>query len=93
SMLDTNWTRLNYYHVHNAAVDATSPTIVRATDVGVGRPNTFVLDPATLDMLEARLRTTRRASFRLDLDVVFGVGRAIFGWDAQPTLRITYTRP
>ena len=93
SMLDTNWTRLNYYHVHNAAVDATSPTIVRATDVGPSRSNTFVLDPATLDKLEARLRTTRRASFRLDLDAVFGVGRAIFGWDAQPTLRITYTRP
>ena len=93
SMMDTNWTRLNYYHIHNAAVAATSPTIVRTTDVGPGRPNTFVLDPAALDQLEARLRTTRRASFRLDLDAVFGVGRAIFGWDAQPTLRITYTRP
>ena len=93
AMVDPNWTRLNYYHVHNAAVEATSPTVVRTTEVGPGRPNTFVLGTDALDRLEARLRTTRRASFRLDLDAVFGVGRVIFGWDARPVLRLTYTVP
>jgi hypothetical protein len=90
--VDTNWTRLNYYHIHNAAVDATSPTVLRTSDVVVGRMNTFTLDAAGVAELHDRLRTTKRASFRLDLASVFGVGRVIFGWDAQPTLKITYRR-
>lgn len=92
SSLDANWTRLNYFHIHNAPVDATSPTIVKATDLGVGRMNTFTLDATATAELEQRLRTTRLASFRLDIESVFGVGRAIFGWNAKPTLKITYTR-
>ena len=92
SSLDANWTRLNYFHIHNAPVDATSPTVVRPSDIGVGRMNTFSLDATATAELEQRLRTTRLASFRLDIESVFGVGRAIFGWNAKPTLKITYTR-
>jgi hypothetical protein len=54
--------------------------------------NTFTLDTTATGELEQRLRTTRRASFRLDLESVFGVGRAIFGWNAKPTLKVTYMR-
>jgi len=78
--VDPNWTRLNYHHIHNAPVDATSPTVLRTADIATGRMNTFTLDATGVAQLHERLRTTRHASFRLDLEpclvlaVPFSVG-------------------
>ena len=91
SSVDMNWTQLNYYQIHNAGVKAMSPTALTGADLVVGDANTFDVTNAA-PALQERLRTTRRASFRISLDSSYGIGRTIFGWTAQPVLRITYTR-
>ncbi|MFN8470580.1 MAG: hypothetical protein U0822_00040 [Anaerolineae bacterium] len=91
SSVDMNWTQLNYYQIHNAGVRATSPTVLTGNDLIVGETNTFDLTTAA-GALQERLRTTHLASFRINLDSSYGIGRTIFGWTPQPALRITYTR-
>ncbi len=91
SSVDLYWTQMNYYQIHNAGVSATSPTTLNIAELQVGQQNVFDLTTAA-PVLQERLRTTRRASFRISQDASLGNGRTIFGWNNQPVLRITYTR-
>jgi uncharacterized protein YkwD len=69
------------------------------TDIDVGRTNTFVFDEDQRRFLENRLRTTQRASFRLDGPRA-GVSN-VFSWDTgysggisePPVLTIVFRAP
>jgi len=102
SSVDTQWRRLGYGHIHNAAISATvrpvklMPPVLDA-DLAVGRWNRFAFEEDQLAALQARVNTTGRASFRLDGTTDLPRTRHIFGWDGSaanlPVVRIVYVEP
>lgn len=102
--IDSAWPDVKYYMVHLAPVDATLSPAVRDEDLGAGVVNVFRLDGDDALLIEQRIATTGRASFRTNmvLDPLhrFFSGRHLFGWDGgggvhipgeqPPVLRIKY---
>jgi len=64
--VDPWWPWRDYDAIHNAEVLFTVPPVLESSDLGWKVVNVFTFTPKQLSALEERLRTTRRASFRLD---------------------------
>jgi len=78
--VDAAWPGHNYQKVHDAAVLHTIPPTLYNGDLAANRQNTFTFEQAHLAALQARLSTTRLASFRLD-GPASGANNA-FSWDS-----------
>ena len=101
--VDSAWPDVKFYMVHGAGVDATLGPTLGEEDLGKGSVNVFRFDRDQALLLEQRIATTGRVSFRtnmvLDRLSQF-VGRHLFAWDGgggaripgeqPPVLRITY---
>ncbi len=101
SSVDLAWTSLGYWHIHQAPVlDTLNPTL-SDQDLAPGRLNVFSFTESQLGLLEERLATTGRVSFRLDGGPGVPRARHIFDWDpgyreppgVLPVLRIVYVLP
>jgi hypothetical protein len=101
SSVDLNWTSLGYWHIHQAPVlDTLTPTL-SDQDLAPGQLNVFSFTESQLGLLEERLATTGRVSFRLDGGPGVPRARHIFDWDpgyrqppgVLPVLRIVYVLP
>jgi len=92
STVDQDWRGLGYWHIHHAPVVTTLTPGLHDDDLAEGRTNVLTFDATALRALEDRLKTTGRASFRLDGSAARRRVRHIFAWDATapPVLRITY---
>jgi immune inhibitor A len=96
--LDADWSRVRYWDVDNAEIDATiraaqlNPVLTNE-DLGVGVANTFLFGDDQLSLLEERINTTGAASFRLKGEAGMPRVRHIMDWDAMPVLRIWYIEP
>lgn len=97
--IDGGWAGRTFADIHNAAQIARVGEPVPASALRPGRVNTFLFDETALRLLEERLRTTRRVSFRLN-GPVDSPDTNLFSWDSgygaesmgtPPLLRITYT--
>ncbi|MFQ5595025.1 MAG: hypothetical protein ACE5HA_12840, partial [Anaerolineae bacterium] len=101
--VDSAWPDVKFYMVQRAGIDATLRPTLSEEDLGKGRVNVFRFDRDQAALLEQRVATTGRVSFRtnmvLDRLSQF-VGRHLFAWDGgggvripgehPPVLRITY---
>ncbi len=94
SAVDASWARMGfgYWQVHHARVVAAIPPVLSKADVGVGRVNTFQFSETQLAVVQQRLSSTGKLSFRLDGTTPAAYARQIFSWNAwaPPKLRITY---
>jgi len=97
--VDQGWSMLGFTELHNALPIATIGDPVDAGMLGTGVVNTFTFSESELRLLEDRLQTTRRISFRLD-GPENGEPVNLFSWDSgygaeslgrPPVLRVTYT--
>ncbi|MBS1251371.1 MAG: Thermitase [Anaerolineales bacterium] len=97
--IDGGWAGRTFSDIRNARSVASVGAPVPAHELGPGRVNVFELDATSLRLLEERLQTTRRASFRLS-GPEDSAGTNLFSWNSgygvestgrAPTLRVTYT--
>jgi len=96
SALDSTFTGLSYWVVHHA-------TPVATLDLGLVTPDEGAVDTVAFDggavgLLQDRLLSTGKASFRLDGKLQLARGRDILGWDGRadsgaPVLVVTYYVP
>jgi thermitase len=98
SAADNGWTNDTYAIIHAAQVLSTVPPLLANTDLDAGKTNTFTFESGQLPLIEQRLSTTRRISFRLD-GPDSGVNN-VFSWDSgygqgglliKPVLAIEYS--
>ncbi|MBI3941933.1 MAG: S8 family serine peptidase [Chloroflexi bacterium] len=96
SPVDANWSGLGYSGIHNANALSTISPVLANGDLAAGNINVFTLSASQLAILQDRLRTTRKISFRLDGPVA---GDNLFSWETgygtsggaatgMPTLRL-----
>jgi len=94
SNVDTLWakSRFGYWHIHNTQVDATIPPVLTNADLGAGQPNVFRFSEEQLALVQQRLASTGKLSFRLDGTTTTPFIRQIFNWSGwpPPILRIVY---
>ncbi|RME48944.1 MAG: hypothetical protein D6791_02035 [Chloroflexi bacterium] len=97
--IDGGWAGHTFDDIRNAATIAAVGDRLPASALGPGVVNTFDFDAYALSLLEERLQTTRRVSFRLS-GPEEAVGTNLFSWDSgygaestgnPPVLRVTYT--
>lgn len=99
SSVDLGWIAWGYWHIAVLAdVEATVGPTLSVADLEPGKANVFLFSHEQLDLLQARLGTTGRASFRLDYTAMFPHRKSIFAWDGgydgyPPVLRITCLVP
>ncbi|OGO43794.1 MAG: hypothetical protein A2Z04_05135 [Chloroflexi bacterium RBG_16_57_9] len=96
SNVDTLWAKsgFGYWHIHNTRVDASIPPALTNADLEVGRPNIFRFDEAQIALVQQRLASTGKLSFRLDGTTTTPFTRQIFNWSgwSPPILRIVYVQ-
>jgi len=94
--VDSTWPDVKFYVIHRAGVDATLGPTLSEEDLGKGSVNVFRFGRDQTSLLEQRVATTGRVSFRtnmvLDRLSQF-VGRHLFAWDGGGGLRIPGEQP
>lgn len=99
SAIDGGWAGHSFADIRNAQAIATIAEPMPASALGPGRVNTLDFDDTALQLLDERLQTTRRVSFRLS-GSENATGTNLFSWDSgygaesaggSPILRVTYT--
>lgn len=99
SSVDLFWRSSGYWDIAVLAdVEDTIGPALGAEDLGVGTVNVFPFEEDQVSMLQERLDTTGRASFRLDYTTSLPLFKTIFAWDGgldrhPPVLRVLYTLP
>lgn len=97
--IDGDWAGHDFADIHSAQAVASIGQSIPATELAPRRVNEFVLDPSALRLLEQRLSSTRRVSFRAG-GPENSAGNHLFSWDTgygresigePPVLRIDYT--
>lgn len=96
---DGGWAGHTFADIRSAPVMANIRGAVPASMLGPGRVNTFAFGDDAVRLLEERLQSTRRVSFRLS-GPESSAGINLFSWDSgygaestrhPPVLRVTYT--
>jgi subtilisin family serine protease len=97
--IDGGWAGHTFADIRNAQAIASIAEPLPASALGPGRVNTLDFDDNALRLLEDRLQSTRRVSFRLS-GPEDPAGTNLFSWDSgygaestgdPPVLRVTYT--
>lgn len=105
--VDGGWAGHDFFDIRDAPAVASIAEPMPATELGPGRVNILDFSAQTLQLLEERLVSTRRVSFRLTGPEDAGaataptsLSRGLFSWNSgygvenagdPPVLRITYT--
>jgi 5'-nucleotidase/UDP-sugar diphosphatase len=96
SDLDNTWSDLSYWAIAHAYVRATAELGMVTPDEGAVNTADFSFQKG-IDMLQERLVTTGKVSFRLDGELQRAYGRDIVGWDGRavdpPVLHVTFYLP
>ncbi len=89
--IDAGWRDASYERVHSTTVLERLEPVLQDHDLGVGRRNSFGLSAAAVGHLNARLATTRRASFRADGPA--GEDNNLFAWESGVDVYNRATEP
>ncbi|RME46813.1 MAG: hypothetical protein D6791_07340 [Chloroflexi bacterium] len=94
--VDSAWPDVKFYMVHRAGVDTTLGPALTDEDLSAGTVNVFQFDRDQMAILEQRVATTGRVSFRTNmvLDRLSQlVDRHLFAWDGGGGIRIPGEHP